>query len=342
MGRKHRKRTVHMKLTSLCLSICAVALVIVIGAFAARFVEKKLSVKVENAGEQITAHSDDENTAQVYVDDCWYRKKDVDTLLVIGIDDYGAAADSNSYNNSNQADFLVLFITDNETGESTALHINRDTMADITMLGVTGEDVGTQHAQLALAFNYGRGLGDSSRNTADAVKHLLYGTEIDRYITVTMDAVEIMNDWAGGVTLEVLDDMTSVDSAFVKGSQVTLTGDQALAYVRTRKGLDDSTNINRMKRQRQYASAWAKTAQEKLTDSEAVAQLVVQMSDYYHSDCTAEELAVFADRLGSQPSVEIYELPGEARRGAEYMEFYADDAGIIRLVLDLFYVPAGT
>lgn len=340
MSRKqHRKRRKHLKPVRLCLFICAVLLVIVIGAFAARFIEKRLSVKVENAGEQVTSYNSHENTAQVFMNDRWYRKKDVETLLVIGIDDYGAAEASDSYNNSNQADFLVLFITDNETGESTALHINRDTMTDITMLGVTGEAVGTTRAQLALAYNYGKGRNDSSRNTADAVTRLLYGTQIDRYITVTMDAVAIMNDWVGGVTVEVLEDMTGVDSALVMGSEVTLTGEQALAYVRTRKGVGDSTNLSRMERQRQYASGWAETARSRLTDAEAVAQLVVSMDDYYYSDCSAEELAAYADRLGNQPSVDIYELPGEAVRGAEFMEFYADDAGIRQLVLELFYTP---
>ena len=35
--------------------------------------------------------------------------------------------------------------------------------------------------------------------------------KIDHYMTLTMDAVGILNDLAGGVTLEVLDDMTELD-----------------------------------------------------------------------------------------------------------------------------------
>jgi len=337
MSGRRRRRRISRRRLKLYFAIVAIAAVILLGVFGAHFVESRLKVDVDNAGKQMTAHKDDGSTAQVFMNDSWYQKKDVETLLVMGVDNFGSVTGSDSYNNENQADFLVLFVKDNQTGESTAIHINRDTMTDITMLGVTGEAVGTQYAQLALAYNYGRGQNDSSRNTAEAVERLLYGIEVDKYITVTMDAVPIMNDWAGGVSVEVLDDMTDVDAALAAGQNVRLSGEQALTYVRTRMGLEDSTNVNRMKRQRQYASAWVQTAQEKLKDSDAVAQLIMDMSDHHFSDCNAETLAEFASGLGENPTVEIYEIPGESIKGEEYIEFYADENALQQLVLDMFY-----
>lgn len=340
MAKKHRRRSRRTaKRLRFVLSAAAVVLVLLAGVFAAQFLEARMTVQVENAGKQMTAHTSDESAAQVFMNGQWYQKRNIETLLVMGIDDFGAVASSGSYNNAHQADFLVLFLRDAETGESAAIHLNRDTMTDITMLGVTSEAAGTQYAQLALAFNYGRGENDSSRNTADAVEHLLYGTEVDHFITVTMDAVPIMNDWAGGVTVEVLDDLTTADPALVKGETVRLEGEQSLTYVRTRYGLDDSTNLNRMERQRQYASQWVGASQEKLNDAQSVAELIVKMNGCYYSDCTAEELAEFASGLGETPAVDIYELPGEAVKGEEYMEYYADDEGIQQLVLTLFYEP---
>lgn len=339
MAKRRRRRSRRNRRIKFCLSVVAVVLVLLVGVIGAQQIESRMNVKIENAGMQMTAHMKDENTAQIFVNGQWYRKKDVETLLVIGIDDFGSITGSSSYNNTNQADFLVLFVRNTETGESKAIHLNRDTMTDITMLGVTGEAAGVQYAQLAVAYNYGRGQQDSCRNTADAISNLLYGMEIDHYIAVTMDAVPIMNDWAGGVTVEVMDDMTSADSALVFGEEIKLSGEQALAYVRTRKGLDDSTNINRMERQRQYASAWVTQAQGQLNDSESVMQFIMQMSDYHYSDCTVEELAEFAGRLGENPSVDIYELPGESVHGEQYMEFYVNEEGVQQLVLDLFYEP---
>lgn len=338
-GRYGRKRR-NGKLLRLCRAMCALVLVVIVGVAGARFVEDRMSVQVENAGRQMTASVGQQSTEQVFADGRWHQRKNVETMLVIGIDDFGAVEDSGSYNNTNQADFLMLFVREKETGKSNVIHLNRDTMTDITVLGVTGKSAGTQRAQLALAYNYGQGRHDSSRNTVQAASNLLYGMEIDHYITVTMDAVPVLNDWVGGVTVEIMDDMTGVDDALVLGEKVALTGEQALAYVRTRKGLDDSTNINRMKRQRQYAAAWAEAAREKLKDSDAAAQLILQLSDCHYSDCTAQELAEFANGMGESVDTKIVELPGEAVQGERYAQFHVDEEGLRRLVLDTFYEPA--
>lgn len=339
MSKKHRRRRRNHNKLRLCLAMSAVVLVLILGVVTAQLLESRLNVEVENAGMQMTAHQSKESTAQVFMNNRWYEKNNLETLLVMGIDDFGTLTGGSSYNNSHQADFLVLFIRDKDTGRSTALHLNRDAMTDITMLGVRGEAAGVQHAQLAIAYNYGSGGNDSSRNTADAVSNLLYGMKIDHYITVTMDAVPIMNDWVGGVEIEVLDDFSEMDASLVKGEKVRLMGKQALNYVRTRKGLDDSSNLNRMKRQRQYASAWIEEARERLDDTEAVAQLIVEMSECHYSDYTAEQLAEFAEYLSRNTSVEIFELPGEAVKGETFMEFHVDDEALQQLILELFYDP---
>lgn len=339
MAGKRRKKNRRNRRLRLCLAAGAVALILLAGAAIAQVLESRMSVKVDNAGKQMTAFSSEENAAQVFMNDQWYKKKDVETLLVMGVDNHGSITSSDSYNNSGRADFLMLFVRDTDSGEQAAIHLNRDTMTDITMLGVTGEAAGVQRAQLALAFTYGRGEGDSSRNTADAVSNLLYGMEIDHYITITMDAVPIMNDWAGGVEVEILDDFTGVDETLVQGEKITLSGEHALNYVQTRKGLDDSSNLQRMKRQRQYAAAWIAKAQNLVQDEKAVANLVLQLSNYHYSDCSAEELAEIARRLSDKADMTIYDLDGKAVQGVDFMEYYVDDEMIQQLVLELFYSP---
>ena len=163
--------------------------------------------------------------------------------------------------------------------------------------------------------------------------------KVDRFITVTMDAVPIMNDWVGGVEVEVRNDFNGIDSALTPGSKVTLVGEQALTYVRTRKGLDDSSNLARMERQRQYAAAWTKKAQEKLSDPQAVAELLTQMGDRHTTDCSVEEIMNFASGLGENTSMDVHPLPGEAVKGREYMEYYVDEEKTQQLILSLFYEP---
>ncbi len=339
MTKRYKRRKNGAKPTRVYASAALVVLVLLLGVVAAQLMESRMAVEVRNAGEQLTSHINEESTAQVFMNGQWHEKRNVETLLVMGIDNFGTVASSGSYNNTNQADFLVLFVHDVDSGENAAIHLNRDTMTDITVLGVTGEAAGTRRAQLALAYNYGRGENDSSRNTANAVSRLLYGVEVDHYITVTMTAVPILNDWVGGVAVEVLDDFTDIDNTLVLGEEITLKGEQALTYVRIRSGLDDSSNLNRMKRQRQYASQWIKAAQPYLNNGEAIKELVVQMSDCHYSDCTVDELIHFAEIMSADLNVAIHELAGESLKGEMYMEYYVDDNTVQQLVLELFYKP---
>ena len=323
------------------MAVVAIVLVLAVAFIGVRMIEGRMNPEIANAGEQMTSHTAAQNTAQVFMHNRWYAERNVETLLVMGIDDLGPLDTSEAYTNHHQTDFLVLFLRDLDTGKTAAIHINRDTMTDITTLGVTGQPTGSIKAQLALAYNYGSGDHISSQNTVDAVERLLYGMQVDHYITVTMDAVPILNDWAGGVTLSLLDDFTAHDPTMVQGKLMRLNGSQALTYVRSRGGLADSTNLHRMERQRQYASEWVGCAQNRLSDEQAVADLVLKLDGVYRSDCTVDDLSSFGQSLSMNPSMPVYELEGEAVRGDVYMEYYVDEEKLQQLVLELFYAPVG-
>lgn len=143
----------------------------------------------------------------------------------MGLDKYAETEESN-YLNNEQSDFLMLLVMNKETGACTPIQLNRDTMTKIQILGVRGDVAGTFTGQLALAHTYGSGERDSCLNTAEAVSNLLYGVDIDHYISITMDGVAILNDLVGGVEVEVMDDFSSIDSTLVQGETVTLMGNQ--------------------------------------------------------------------------------------------------------------------
>lgn len=329
-GKRHKR---------MIFAVVCVLLVFAGGMIAVTQFESMTSSPVENAGQQLTAYTAAANRAQYYVDGQWIAQKELETLLVIGLDDLGGFEVSNSYNNTSQADFMVLLIRNPADGSFQAIHLNRDTMTRIPVLGVTGQKAGYRTAQLALAYTYGRGQEDSCRNTMEAVSHLLYGVEIDHYIAVTMDSVPIVNDWVGGVTVEVLDDFTGVSDGLVKGESTRLHGQMALDYVRIRKGLDDSSNLHRMERQRQYANEWLKLATPLFKNPGAVIDLVVQLSDYHYSDCTAGELADFANAYAANPFESVHTLKGENVQGEVYMEYHLDEDAVRDMVLSLFFEP---
>lgn len=271
----------------------------------------------------------------------WVAPKDhLETVLLLGLDKFEETAHG-SYNNNQQSDFLLLLVLDRSAETCTAIHLNRDTMTQVRVIGAQGESAGYVEEQLALAHTYGSGGTDSCKNVAEAVSNLLYGVPIDHYISVTMDGVALLNDLAGGVTVTVLDDFSQVDAALVQGETVKLMGEQALTYVRARSGLDDSSNLRRMERQRQYLRALS----EQLTaraegDAEFLLEALLAASEYLVSDCTVEKLSALSEELGEWGVLEYLTLPGEAVRGEEFMEFYVDEQALQELVVDVFYETA--
>ncbi len=265
---------------------------------------------------------------------------DIETFLLLGLDKVQDDLDSSSYNNDQQADFLMLFVVDNENSTCTALHINRDTMVEIDVLSISGEKIGTVNEQIALAHTYGSGDNISCHNTSDAVSRLLKNIDIDHYISVTMDCVPVYNDLVGGIEVEVLDDFSGIDDTLVKGETVTLTGDHALTYVRTRYGMPDSTNNHRMLRQQQYMDAlFAKTKECIEEDDNFIVDASLSMSEYLVSDCTVNQLQTLLEKLSAYELSEIRSLEGESVKGEVFMEFYPTEDSILQNVTQLFYQP---
>ena len=284
--------------------------------------------------------AEDADSDSVYYNGSRYiPKKNLETLLLIGEDKFRDQQQDLSYINTRQADFLLLLMMDRENGTCQALQLNRDTMTQIESYGVAGASAGTFEGQLALAHTYGSGGQDSCRYQARAVSNLLYGVPIDHFCSVTMDAVAVVNDAVGGVSVEIMDDMTMVDPSFVQGETVTLEGQLALKYVRNRKELDDTTNLHRMERQRQYMQA----LYEKLmacvgSDSGFTARLLLAVNDYVTSDCSVTQLQALADFLTSCDMPSIDTIDGENVKGEEFMEFYPDEDQLRQYVMDHFYL----
>lgn len=296
----------------------------------------------ETSRASITGNSDQypDNGKNVlsYGGEYYALREDLETVLFLGVDKYVTDTGTESYNNTQQADFLMLIIFDRTNKSYTALQLNRDTMTEITILGVRGEQAGVFTGQLALAHTYGSGGKDSCRNTVDAVSNLLYGIDIDHYVALTMDAVPIINDLSGGVQVEMLADFTSFDSEMSKGTTVTLHGEQALTYIRTRKGLEDSTNASRMLRQQQYLGALRQNVQERIEkDDTFILNVLSETATYIESDCTAEQLSGMFNKATTYQSSGIATIDGEAIQGEQYMEFYADDAALKEFVISNFY-----
>lgn len=275
----------------------------------------------------------------VYDGEQYTLRSSVETVLVMGIDKFSDEVEDGSYNNDQRADFLVLFVIDHKANTYSSIQLNRDTITDVTVLGIGGKKVGTVKQQLALAHTYGSGGDDSCRNTARAVAAIFGGMRIDHYVSLTMDAVSVLNDTVGGVTLEVLADLTAIDPTLVKGETVTLTAEQALTYVRARSELEDSTNLARMERQHQYLDALYAKMIDYISENESFpTETSTKLSKYMVTNCSTAKMESLFDRLSHYTNNGIQEIEGEIVVN-EYVEFYPNENSIKRLLATLFYEP---
>lgn len=348
-----RKKT----LKSILIATAVVAVFAVVVAVAARL-ERRLIGAPENAGttsftRRTTTRAEDETAAgdteeelpegTVYYNGKPYAPNQaLTTVLIMGIDDFEVTETGASRNNS-QADFLLLAVFNKENETCTLLQIDRDTMTDVPVLGALGDMAGVREEQIALAHTYGKGREDSCENTVSAVSGLLYGIDIENYISLTMGGISVLNDLVGGVTVTVEDDFTGVDDTLVKGEEVTLLGDHAMTFVRARMDMaDDPTNIARMGRQRTYMAALTERLRAAVRkDASFVITTAAELSDYLQSDCDIYELSDYGQQLTDYTLTEIITPEGESKMGEKFMEFYPDENALQKLVIDLFYLPVG-
>ena len=262
-------------------------------------------------------------------------KKKTETLLIMGLDKFTGTLSDKSYNNNTQADFIMLLVFDNSKKNYTALQLNRDTMIEMPIIGVDGKQIGTTVGQAALAYTYGTGGKDSCINTRDAVSSFLMGVKIDKYVSFTMDAVGVITDKVGGVEVLVTDDFSAIDDTLVMGKNVVLNSGNALNFVRSRGGLEDSSNEARMKRQQEYIVALHGKTAEKRGDKGFVVDTLISVNDYMVSDCSVNKMNDYFNKTTEYEFLGIRQLSGETQIGKN-KEFYADGESLLSTVTELF------
>ena len=127
--RRHKKGDEILKIVAIILAI----IILVCGILFAVSLWEKHTTQFND-----TDDSAEVSAALEYEGQKYDLNKDVETFLVMGLDKF-EHTDDESYSNDMQADFLMLFVIDNKKEEVSALHINRDTIAQMSVLGVAGD-----------------------------------------------------------------------------------------------------------------------------------------------------------------------------------------------------------
>lgn len=265
-------------------------------------------------------------------------KKNVSSYLLMGIDHEGEVTEHSSYFGG-QADTLLLVVVDREQKEYSLLQINRDTMCMVDFVGSDGTPIGERkQMQIALAYALGSGLEDSCENTVRAVSTLLYGVPISGYAALNMDAMPILNDAVGGVTVTIEDDFSESDSSLVLGETITLDGQQAYNYLRGRMAVGDGENTSRMRRQRTYMTAFLKKAQRQLAADKSLAtSLYTELEPYMVTDLSGKDVSTLLETSQYYSYQGITTPEGTIGTDGTFVTFQPDEEALRQLVLDMFY-----
>lgn len=268
------------------------------------------------------------------------RRTDLTTILVMGIDHDSKEEAEGSYQGG-QADFQRLIVIDSKDKIVRQLRIDRDTMADVTVLGMLGNPVGTTQMQISLAHGFGDGKEESCSYACDAVSRLLQGESIDYYLAMSLDGISVLNDLAGGVTVTLEDDFSAADPTMTKGAVLALHGDQAEIFVRRRMDIGEGTNEARMMRQEEYFAQLSAQLESKVQqDQQFIAQVYDALQSYLVTDFTKGRLVneVWAAKDDTvEPAIA---LEGEHKVAEDgFTEFYPTETSIRKAIVELFWEP---
>ena len=337
---KHRRTRLSKRRTVIGI-ITALAAVIIFGAVLYAFdVRSKQS---EGKGDSGKWASDLTGATTLTLGDQKFEyTDDTDIYLIIGTDDTGSDPDAEKGFNGNMADFLVLLVQNRTQNTYGFIQLDRDTITDVPVLDENGEEEGTIEEQLCIAHWYGQNEEQRNNNTVTTVSRLLGGLPINGYYSMNMHDVGMINHVLGGVTVEIEEDMTSVDPQMEKGAKIQLTDEQARAYLRARMTVGDGMNAGRMNRQRQYMQgAYAIVLERLREDPEFINEAYDELTDLIDSDLPRKEISMIAAQIREAESVGILTIDGESKigdtlgNGQEHAEFYISTESLIETLQKL-------
>ena len=308
------------------------------------FVSEKNARKPENYGDLTTSF---QKKVAITIDGVDYsEKKKIESFLFVGTDkrEDSKQTASEKYRSGGQSDFLMLVVVDHEKKQIDRIQIDRDTMAEITVLGLLGNDMGTSTHQICLAHSFGASEEQSAQYTAEAVSRLFYGIPIEGYVVLNMTGINELNDVLGGVTVTIADDFSAYDPTMIPGATIKLQGEQAEIYVRYRQNISDGSNASRMIRQQDFLTQASDTIALKLQEnSNFINEIFDSLDAYLSTDLSRGRFINEVNKAGKYSIAPIVSLEGEHTIGdSGFVEFHLDKAALLDFVLSTFYTPTSS
>ena len=283
--------------------------------------------------------STDSRETITYKNVTYVKKGNLETYLIAGIDAPGKVEKVTEYDGTGQCDVLAVIVRDRSTDQCKLLSIDRNTITAVKSLDNDGTYLDTTDIQISLAHAMGFDQQVRAENTVDAVSHLLGDQTIDGYAMVNMGAIQVVNYMVGGVTVTIEDDFSDIDPSMKKGETVTLMGEQAEKYVRSRKEVADGSNQNRMSRQSTYEEAFKPAFRNKCAEnSKFPLEVYHAMEDYMTTNISAKKFCRLAILMSDENQDEKVSISGTYGLDEdEWQTFTPDEDSLQEAILELFY-----
>ncbi|MBR4881538.1 MAG: LCP family protein [Clostridia bacterium] len=337
--KKQKKKKTRKVILWIFLSLVIIILALAVAAavaFGVMYNKGKISMSNEEI--KVTAPEGAElidDGAEVHYKGKKYNfNKNLTSILIMGvdkknIDDVG----DEGYNG--QADALFLLVADTSTGEVDLINISRDCMVNMDVYTPDGDFIKTGRLQLCLAYAYGKDEEASAANVIKSLSELMYGIPINSYFTMDLQAVQILTDAVGGVSVpEYTKDQTKPT-----GRTITVYGRDAENYIRNRNSDILDSNLTRMERQKAFISAFvSKVVSLTKQNIKTPVNLFNSLDGYIHTDIGIDEVTYMAANfLSGVANMDNYSIAGTVVKGEKYAEYEVDMEALYDLVLEVFY-----
>lgn len=326
------KRKIDKKDKKKMITIVIIVLALMVGLFLViNYIEHK------NDDDNATGEVNDDilDLKEKVVDDVTYvHKRKIHNYLFIGVDKKGEAQEADSNMGGGQGDVQMILTFDDTKRTWQVLQLNRDAMVDMNVIGGTGDFIGTMYQQLCLAHAYGDGTEMSCENNVNTVSNMLDGENIDGYFALNMDAIQVLNNALGGITVNNTSDFSNIDSS-IKIGTITLTDQQAEEFVRGRLNVDDQTNGSRMKRQREFLNGLLEIMKDK--DADFALSVYNKLSSYVVTNITENDMSKIFTKIDTYTEKDLVTIGGDLKSENGYWSFYQSKTSVDEAIVEMFY-----
>lgn len=216
------------------------------------------------------------------------------TIALFGVD---SNAERNANGGGQRSDTIMVLSVNPEKKTTEIVSIPRDTQADIVGKGTT--------EKINHAYAYG--------GPDMAVKSLekLLNVPIDHYATIDMDGMKDMIDTVGGITVTSNATFSYDGYQFTEGEQAKMDGEEAMAFIRSRKEDGAGGDFGRQERQQLVIQGLA----NKLTSVSSITHfnsLMNHVEDNVKTDLSVSQLnKVRSNYKDANDNVNRHQLEGQ-------------------------------